>query len=328
MTWGQLRFQLQTSLPGVSIDLLDEWLNGRYEQVLEATNWKGLKYRTTIQTAAAYQSGTDTVTFTVGSTAVTGSGTNWTAAMLANQQIYKPGDTVVYTPTYVSATSLTLDRPYEGEGIDPAGTVYVGSAYVFMQDIYPLPSDVRSLVPRGIGDPSTGFLQQFMSITEMEESCGPRTLVQTPTCCALYDDSSENTPPVVHQIRFYPPPLNARGIPVEYVHQALGFDGSSTNNSPLPWVTNSVLLYGARADGYAHLAGKTDEPGEKSAYLGLAKIFETKFDGELQRLLLVEHAERRKLSPAKMAERFTRHRLMRATRSRGNNWGPGQGGPY
>ena len=155
MTWGQLRFQLQNSLTGVSLDLLDEWLNSRYEQVLEATAWKGLKYRATVQTTAAYQSGADKVNLTVGSANVAGVGTAWVAGQ-TGLQFYRPGDAVVYTFTYVSATSATLDRPYEGAGIDAAGTAYTGAAYVLMQDIYPLPADVRSLV--ACGNPVTGFL--------------------------------------------------------------------------------------------------------------------------------------------------------------------------
>lgn len=325
MTWGQLRFQLQTALAGVSLDLLDEWLNGRYEQVLESSNWKGLKYRATIQTIAAYQSTTDTVTFTVGSANITGLGTAWVTGQ-TGLQIYRPGDTVPYTFTYVSATTATLDRPYEGNGIDAAGTVYAGAAYVLMQDIYPLPSDVRSLV--ACGNPTTGFLTQYMSLEEMEESCGPRTLVQTPTAFAMFDDSNENTPPVVHQIRFYPPPLNARGIPVEYVHQALGFDGSNTSGGPLPWVTNSVLLEGCKADGYAYLAGQTDKPGEKAAYLNLAKMHEGKFTVQLNKLLLVEHAQRRKIVAIQMADRFTRHRMERSARGMNTSWRGGTpGGP-
>ena len=68
MTWGQLRFQLQTGAPGVPADLLDEFLNTTYEAVLEATDWQGLKYHCAVQTLAAYQSATDTVTLTSGAT--------------------------------------------------------------------------------------------------------------------------------------------------------------------------------------------------------------------------------------------------------------------
>lgn len=326
MTWGQLRLQLQIGA-GISHDLLDEFLNARYEQVLTATEWSGLKYHGTIQTQAAYQSTTDTVTLTVGSTAVAGVGTAWTSA-ITGQRIYRPGDTAYYTATYVGATSLTLDRAFEGNGIDAAGTVYSASAYVFMQHIYALPSDARS--PVTILDPVTGSPMGELSKVELDASAGPRTLVGDPKVFAPYDDSAETTLPVVHQVEFYPPPLRARGFPISYVHAAVGFNGSNTTAGPLPWVTMSVLLHGCRADIQVHLAAQSAAAGESgaaSAHMMVAKGHEGKFQEELARMLKVEYCERRKKTPMKMADRFTRHRGERAIRGYGRGWGPGQGGP-
>lgn len=313
MTWGQLRLQLQTSAPGIPLDLLDEWLNTRYEQVLEATDWQGLKYHTTVQTTAAYQSSADSVTFVVGSNTVTGSGTSWTSA-ITGQKIYRPGDAVTYIATYVSATSLTLDRNYEGNGVDASGTVYSGSSYVLMQNVYQLPSDVRSIA--SVIDPVTGFPLNPMSKDQLDQSAGPRTLVNDPTAYAPIEDSNESSLPVVKQIEFFPPPLYARGMTVEYVHTANAFDGGNTAGSPLPFVSNTVLLAGVRADIAVHL-GKAAQ----------ALAYESAFARELDRLLLVEHAQRRVKTPIRMADRFTRHRLQRASRGFNNAWGPGAGGP-
>lgn len=327
MTWGQLRFTLQTSLPGVTLDLLDEWLNCRYEAVLSSCDWTGIDYHTTLMTTAAYQSGSDTVTLTLGNAGVVGVGTTWTAAATLGMQFYRPGDSVIYTVTaWNSATSITLDRPYEGNGADAVGTVYSASAYVFMQNVYPLPADVSIVVT--CLDPVTGFPLTPFTKDAADVSWGPRTLVQDPESYCITDDSNESAPPVVHQIELFPPPLYARGIKIKYQHSAIGFDGSSTGASPLPWVSNSVLLYGVRADANAHLAGKTDAAGEKAAYLGLAKMYELKFDSELARLLRQEHVQRRQKRPLQMATRFIRHRLTRAGRGFNNDWGPGAGGLY
>lgn len=314
MTWGQLRLQLQTSAPGVSLDLLDEWLNTRYEQVLEATDWQGLKYHAIVRTQAAYQSSTDSVTFTVGNAAVVGAGTTWTAG-LVGQKMYRPGDSTIYTvTTWTDATHLALDRPYEGNGIDPPATAYAGAPYVFMQNVYALPGDVRSIVE--VLDPVSGFPMNLMSKAQLDQSAGPRTLVNDPKSCAPIEDSAETSPPVVKQLEFFPPPLHARGFPVEYVHTALAFDGGNTSGVPLPFVSNTVLLAGVRADIATHL--------EKPAQ---AVIYEAAFMRELNRLLLVEHAQRRVKTPIRMADRFTRHRLNRASRGTNNSWGPGAGGP-
>jgi hypothetical protein len=326
MTWGQLRFQLKTAAPGIADDLLDEFLNARYEQVLGKTNWRGLEASGTVQTTAAYQSGADTVTLTVGSASVVGSGTAWVTGQ-TGLLLYRTGDLSVYTFTYVTATSGTLDRPYDGNGSDAAGTVYANSAYVLMQDTYDLPSDLATLI--SALNPTTGFPLDRFSMAEMRASLGPRTLVQAPTSYAVDDDSSEQTPPVTHQIRFYPPPLNAAGIPIEYIRSATGFDGSDTNASPLPFVSNTVLLEGCRADVQLYLASQAAAAGSggaAAAHAKLAEGYELKFTRELGRMLLEEHARRRKLAPMQMADRFTRHRMARATRGMRSNWRGGTPG--
>lgn len=315
MTWGQLRFQLvQTAGPSISLDLLEGWLNARYEQVLGATDWVGLRAHATVQTTAAYQSGADTVTLTVGSTAVTGVGTAWVQAAVTGMKFYRPGDTVTYTATWISGTALTLDRPYEGNGNDPPGTVYSGTQYVLMQNVYTLPADCATVV--GMTDPVTGYPLTRFSETEMDASVGARTLVADPASYCVYDDSAESNPPVLHQVELYPPPLKARGVAVAYRRGAFGFDPTNPGASPLPFVSSAVLLYGARADVYAHLG-----------QMAQAQACELKFQEELRRLLLVEHAQRREKPKMRMADRFTRHRFARATRGWSNTWGPGQGGP-
>ncbi|GEM_PF-2899540 len=326
MTWGQLRFNLQTGAPGVSPDLLDGYLNERYEQLLEACKWKGIDYRTTVQTIAAYQSVADKVTLTVGSINVTGVGTTWTQPATNGMTFYVPGDTVVYTFTWLTSTSGTLDRPYEGNGIDPAGTSYPNRSYVFMQDVYALPADVGTIIE--VINPVTGFTMPRMTDEELNRSSGTRTLVQDPVTWAPYDDTNENiTATVSHQIRFYPPPLNARGIVVKYGHVVNGFDGSNTNASPLPFISNSALLSGCRASIETYLASKTTG-AEMAAHLNAAKVYLAEWNVEFNRLLLLEFSQRRKKTPMKMASRFTRHRVDRAAKGMLNYWRGGTpGGP-
>jgi hypothetical protein len=314
MTWGQLRMQLQTSAPEASLDLIDEYLNTRYTAVLDSTDWIGRKAHAMVQTQAAYQSGTDTVTLTVGSASAVGIGTTWTSAV-TGQRFYRPGDTVIYTAAYVSGTSLTLDRPYEGTGYVLAGTVYALSPYVFMQHIYPLPADLDSVVT--VLDPITEVPLESMTKDGLDASVGSRTTLGYPQIWAQYDDSSESTPPVLHQIEFYPPPLNARGFPLEYLRNPNRFDGSSTSLAPLPFVSDAVLLAGARADIQLHLKDFT-----------AAKGYQALFEVELARLLRVEHQQRRVKTSLKMADRFTRHRLARAARGMASAWRGGTpGGP-
>ncbi len=68
-----------------------------------------------------------TVSVTNGSTAVAGSGTNWQSGWMPNNFFLvcdvsgENCDAAAYVPSYVSPTSLTLDRPYEGVTADGRG---------------------------------------------------------------------------------------------------------------------------------------------------------------------------------------------------------------
>ena len=315
MTWGQLRMQLQVSAPGAELDLLDEFLNATYEEILSATDWgQFLDQHYTIETQAAYLSTTDHVTLTVGQAGVVGVGTSWTSALVGSW-FYRPGDNAIYlVSAVVSTTSLTLDRVYEGVSNNAAGTIYSGASYVTMQHIYKLPGDVGAIV--SIIDPVTGYPLNPLSRKQMDDSAGPRTLVGDPKSFCPYESSPESLGAVFHQVEFYPPPKFAKGFSMEYVHAATGFDGATTSNSPLPFVTTTLLLNGARAKINAHL-----EKSQKALF------YATQFENELNKLMLKVHREK---PPAtlQMANRFTRHRLVRAGRGRRNAWGVGQGGPY
>jgi hypothetical protein len=305
---------LQQTAPGVSLDLIDGFLNTRYTSVLSATDWADLKAHSAIQTQAAYESTTDTATVTVGTAAVVGAGTTWTAA-ISGQAFYVPGDTVTYIATYVSATSLTLDRPYEGKTGDPAGLAYPASPYVLMQNLYALPTDCKSVV--SVLDPTNDIPLDKFTKDGLDTFAGPRTRIGYPTAWAEYGNTPETTQPVLHQIELFPPPRDARGYPLEYLRTANPFTGENTSDSPLPFISGAVLLAGVRAD-----IALSEEKFAKA--LG----YEKQFEGELARLLLEEHSQRRVKASLKMAGRFTRHRLARLDRGAGTGWrGSNPGGP-
>src|SRR5947209_17726686 len=125
-SWGQMRFLLQTSFPGLSVDLLDECLNTRYARILDFYPWKGLEVETTLNTVVPYTAGT--VSVAAGSNAVTGTGTSWNGLM-SGMKLRVAGQPEFYTIAIQNGTSLTLDRPYEGATAGAA-------AYTIFQNEY------------------------------------------------------------------------------------------------------------------------------------------------------------------------------------------------
>ena len=304
MTWGRLRLNIETSSPGVPLDLLDEWLNTRYASVLRATDWIGLKGHSRIETIAAYQSGsTEHVTVAIGSSSVIGFNTNWSMA-LVGLNFYVPGDTAIYSVIQVqSPISLVLDRFYE----PTVNTSFANSPYVLMQNIYSLPADCDSVVT--VLDAVANLPLHPFTKDGLDVSAGSRATVGEPRAWAVYDDTY--TAPVLHQLELFPPPLYARGYLLEYLRLAKPFDGMNLESSPLPWVSDAVLLSGVRADIALF-----------QSQLPKAAAYQLMFEKELARLLLEEHAFRRVKTNLKMADRFTRHRLFRTIRG----WGGSQSG--
>jgi hypothetical protein len=307
-TWGQLRFNILQSSPGISITLVDEWLNSRYEQVLQATDWTGLHAETTLQTVAAIESDTDTVDLTVGSNAVAGLGTAFTSNMVG-RRFYRPGDNPVYTIAACSIpTAITLDRPYEGRANDPPGVVYEQSPYVVMQHVYPLPEDCRAI--ERLYDATYQYPMEHMTAGELAESGGPVTHLGDPKIYAEVEDTPEVIgQTTLHQVQLSPAPRYARGHVLEYLRDPFLFNGLNLRQSPLPFVSTAALMYGVRAD-IALYQGK----------IQLASAYESKFKTELTALLQVEHSQRRTPATIRMAPRFTRHRMERAVRGYGRGW--------
>ena len=310
MTWGQLRLQLQASAPSVSLDLIDEYLNTRYSSILDRTAWQGLEAHSTIQTVAAYESGTSTATLTVGSATVTGSGTAFSSSHVG-RSFYRPGDSAIYTvAAYSSPTLITLDRGYEGSGNEAAGTVHAGCSFVVMLHLYTLPADCKAVV--SVLHPATALPMPKLTKQDLDAAVGSRANIGDPSAYCPYDDLVG----VLQRVEFYPPPRYSRGYVLDYIQKPSPFSGSNTSDSPVSWVTDTVLLNGCRADIQLHLKDFT-----------AAAAYEGKFARELAQMLMVDANQKQAKQTVKLASRFTRHRLLRT--GRGNRgWGPGQGGPY
>jgi hypothetical protein len=239
-TWGQLRLLLQQSAAEISPDLIDGYLNTRYGDVLDRYPWKGLEVKAVLETTAAYQTGT--VSVTQGSTAVEGTGTVLTAGM-TGMKFRVSSDTAIYAFTWVDATHGTLDRNYEGSTNLTAG-------FSIFQDEYVLPATTKtvlSVVSPVMGVPLEDWTERQL-LGEGFGYLGQPNCPGTVTAYAVTCDTNEAAPPVNHQIQFFPPPKLAQGYPLRYQKATAGFSGANTSSAPLPFVSDNVLLCGGRAD--------------------------------------------------------------------------------
>jgi hypothetical protein len=293
MTWGELRLQLQQSAPGISLDLVDEFLNTRYARVLDHKQWSWLEAVAYIETTAPYQSSTDTVTVTQGSANVVGTGTSWTSD-LNGQKFQVVSDGPFYTFTVIDATHATLDRVYESSSASGVG-------YRLFRNAYALPADFKSVMDEESAD--DGFDLTRMDELGLGASVGFRDQIGTPAVYAITPSPVSLDGGTSWQIEMFPIPAYAKGYPLHYQRAAPAFDGTTTAAAPLPFVTDAVLLAGARADIFAHLGD-----------FNKAKYNEGKFADELSAMVRADALKAPKPVIA-MAPRFTRHRLRRLLRN-------------
>lgn len=289
-TWGQLRLLLQKDAPGGDPDLLDGYLNTRYGDVLDRYPWKGLEVETSIQTTAAYNTGT--VSVTQGSNAIVGTLTVFTALM-TGMKFQATSDNAVYTFTYVSATSATLDRLYESVS-------NLTATFWIFQDEYVLPAATKTVL--SVVCPVTGLPLDDWTIDKTLGALWQGNCPGTPIAFGMAADTSEAAPPVYHTLKLYPPPFCSQGYPLRYQKATAGFDGTTTGAAPLPWVSDNVLLCGARAD-IKHKA---------KDYTG-AEAQEVKYEKAIAAMLKVD-IDRRGVSAPVLAAVWSNYRIKRVMR--------------
>lgn len=227
MTYGQIRMRLSQLHAGISLDLIDGWIRDRYTEILDALKWQRLEVRSVIQTSELVATGT--ITLTQGSASVAGSSTGWTSA-ITGCGLYVPGRGEWYEATYVSPTSLTLDRPFEGSDL-------AGVSYKLFQSVYVLPSDCRQL--KSVTSLANGPLRNW----EAWMDAAPITFGSPQAWRMTMDDTSD---PPLQQIELYPIPDSAEALAVEYTGEKT-LTGS-TSVTLLPWIREGCLVAGVEAD--------------------------------------------------------------------------------
>jgi hypothetical protein len=269
--------------PGVSLDLIEGWCNDWYAAILGELPWSRLNVQSRLLTTAPYSAGTAAVVG--GSAAIAGVGTTWVTEM-SGRAFRVAGRSEFYEFTWLTATTGTLDRPYEGTTSATAG-------YSIFQNVYPLPADCRLVNDDAFSD-MYGPMVRFTH-GELNESDPSRIQTGTPRAWASYMDDS-STPPRM-QVEIWPIPDVAIGIPFTYVGDAAPLTDTSTILQV--WMQPTALVEGIVAKVKAHLK---DYPGAQLAMLAAKSALQNMRTSEAQGM-----------APAQMKldSYYTRHRANR-----------------
>lgn len=142
-TYQQVWNRLLLYAPGIPVPLAQQFIKNAYRRALDYHQWSELLKDAEQVLPTEYSTGT--VAVTNGSTALTGSGTTFTSAMTGRQiRILDSDGGPYYTVTYVGATSLTLDRAYQG-ATDASSTYELGQYYIEMPSDFDALDDIRDV---------------------------------------------------------------------------------------------------------------------------------------------------------------------------------------
>ena len=233
MTYGQIKFQMKKMFPGVDLDLIELWINQRYDEILGELPWTRLNVESVLVTAAPFSDGT--VAVAQGSNSLTLTGSAWSSRM-SGRAFRIAGQSEYYQFTYADDTTATLDRPYEGPNSAAAG-------YSIFQAVYVLPADCRML------DDNAFSPLKRMDRSQLNQSDPWRVQSGKPGIfCSYMDDAS--TPPRL-QVELYPVPDSAVGLPFTY--QSDGGDLSAAATILQVWIQSTALVSGVEAKIRRHL---------------------------------------------------------------------------
>lgn len=281
MTYGAIKLQLQKQLPGVDQELIEGWIQGRYQRILDALSWKRQETETVIQAPASYAVGT--ITVTQGSTSIVSDGSPATVftTQMTGRRIRIANTSEYYQFTYVSATSGTLDRGYEGPS---ASTV----TYRIDQAVFLLPANCRIL--RGVTpmhDRSRPL--EIVPPSELNRISADRNSYGTPRYAAQTWDN-QSSPPLM-QVELFPVPdcpdssANLLSWLVDYVYEEAEINQDATSVSLKPFVRPACLMEGVKADAMAPRPGWDGN-------IQASELFEGRYDKLLVQMQMINSQQR------------------------------------
>lgn len=260
MTYGQLRYRLAKTAPGVDLDLIDGWIRDRYTEILDVLPWRRTEAESVYPWPAGYSTGT--VTVEQGSIGVVGSGATW-SPNLGGMIARIGGRPEFYVFNYVSPTQATLDRPFEGGS-------GAGLVYRLDQSVFALPSSLRLLRGVRLLHPYASNLK-IVSQAELHAIAPGRGEYGIPRYAAMSWDTASDPP--AQQLELYPIPAADGGrlsLALRYIFEPT-VDEAQTGVGLLPWVRPSALMAGVQADIAMHAGDAVRAQLHESRFAGLVR---------------------------------------------------------
>lgn len=200
---GDMARRLASMIPGMDAGEQRRRINNAYVNEAMCHPWSFLLKRWTLQTEAAYATGT--VNPTNGGTSLTLTGgtwvTSWTTSP-SNRRIAMQGSITPYDLTISGAAAGTIADPW-------IGATTATASYSMWRDTYPLPADCGYGKLMALYDPELGFKidNKNQSIFLRELMLQP-SLVGIPELLMIVNQTSEAPPRP--QFRMWPAPATVR----------------------------------------------------------------------------------------------------------------------
>jgi hypothetical protein len=230
MTWGEMRSLLKQRDPTLPLERCSQALNAALEDIVGRQPWNALRYAPLpLMTVAQYSEGT--ISVENGEDVITGTGTNWPAAIL-DRKIHIGNESEYYIASVYAPDGAMLDRPYSGQ--DAAGL-----SYRFFDNIVPLPEEVSAV--RRVTCPHMWALERT-TVAYIDQADPGRIISGHPTHWAPHYKTHPSTPPSIVRIELYPAPTEARQLVAECRITQPRFDGTNTTVSPPSWINHNAIL--------------------------------------------------------------------------------------
>lgn len=256
---------LRLYVPQLPITLAEQFIRDRYRRILERRDWSGLRAEAEFQLNAEKADGS--VTFTNGSTTITGVGTTFATTDLGRQIKIGVGSPI-YTITTVNIgpQTLVVDRAI-GVATSTAVAYRIFDGYVT-----PPSNFMRFLTVR---DPILNWrLRHWITSDELNSIDPQRNYFGNPYALVdrLYSSSG------IPQYEAWPFSTTARSLYYTYMKQ--GSDLINDTDTPIWPLRSDVLVAGALAD-VARWPGTTQSPNPYFSRPEYWKAYESEFEDKM-----------------------------------------------